>query len=181
MAQLPPYISTYTDVDHSIFDADDLVAEFWRVAFFINLWSGSIDALGKEDHFEVHIEIVEGELVEILPARGLIQRIQVEANVEDFVIKINEHTTGAPYRVYIVVRCLSKDTRFSVSSPSGEAHIFGINRTVYMPSQAIGNGFYTAALLCTYGADNGVMIQVMAGNSEEVAVDLDDVLTAVPQ
>ena len=58
MAAIPPYTSTYTDVDHSTMDATDLVAEFWRVAYFIDLWSGSIDAIGREDNFEVYIEII---------------------------------------------------------------------------------------------------------------------------
>ena len=181
MAVIPPYTSTYTDVDHATFDAADLVAEFWRVAFFIELWSGSIDAIGREDNFEVHIEIVTGELAEILPARGLIQRIEVEADVENFEIAIKEHTTGAPFRVYITVRCRNKDTRFTISSPAGETHIFGLNRAVYMPSQEIGDGFYTAALLCTYGSEKGLMVQVMAANPEAAEVNYDDVLTAVPQ
>jgi hypothetical protein len=180
MAVLPPYTNTYADVDHSLMDADDLVNEFWRVAYFLELWSGSIDAIGQEDNFEVFIEIVEGELAEILPARGLIQRIEVEADVESFEIAIKEHTTGAPFRVYIVVRCRSKATRFTVSAPAGETHLFGLNRSTFMPAQEIGDDFYSAALLCTYGSENGLMVQVMAANVEATEVDYDDVLTAVP-
>lgn len=181
MAVLPPYTSTYTDVEHSIMDAKDLVDEFWRVAYFIELWSGSIDAIGQEDNLEVHIEIVTGELAEILPLRGMIQRIEAEADVENFEIAVKEHTTGAPFRVYIAIRCRSKETRFTISTPSGEAHLFGINRTTYMPSQEIADGFYTAAMLCTYGSEKGVMVQVMAANTEATEVNYDDVLTAVPQ
>jgi hypothetical protein len=162
-------------------DAKDLVDEFWRVAYFIELWAGSIDAIGREDNFEVHIVIVEGELAEILPLRGMIQRIEVEADVESFEIAIKEHVAGAPFRIYITVRCRSKETRFTISTPSGEAHLFGINRTTYMPSQEIGDGFYTASLLCTYGSEKGLMVQVMAANTEADEVDYDDVLTTVPQ
>lgn len=180
MAVLEPYTSTYTDVDHSIMDADDLVNEFWRVAFFINLWSGSIDAIGREDHFEEHIEIVTGELAEIFPSKGLIQRLVVEANVETFEIKINKHEVGDPFRVYISIRCRSRNTRFTISAPSGEAHIFGINREVYMPSQEIGDDHYSAMVLCTFGSEQGVMVQVLAANPEQSEVDFDDVLTAVP-
>lgn len=181
MAVIPPYTSTYTDVDHSVMDADDLVNEFWRVSYFINLWGGVIDAIGQENNYDVYVEIIDGELAEIFPARGLIQRIEVAPDVENFEIKINEHTVGAPFRVFIIVRCGNKDTRFTISAPAGESHIFGINRTQYMPSQTIGDGYYTAALICTYGSENGVMIQACAGNPEETEVDFNDVLTAVPQ
>jgi hypothetical protein len=180
MSQLEPYTSTYSDVDDSIFDADDLVNEFWRVAYFLNLWGGSIDAIGREDHYEEYIEIVEGELAEILPARGLNQRLEVEADVEEFEVNIGPHTVGAPFRVYIVIRCRSNDTRFTVTGPSGEGHVFGINRSLYMPSQVLGDGFYNASIICTFGATKGVMIQVHAGNPEETLVDFDDPLTAVP-
>ena len=180
MSQLEPYTSTYSDVDGSIMDATDLVNEFWRVAYYLDLWGGSIDAIGREDRYEEYIEIVEGELAEILPVRGLIQRLEVEADVEEFEVNIGPHTTGAPFRVFIIIRCRSKDTRFTVTGPSGEAHRFGLNRTIFMPGQVLGDGFYNASIICTYGSTNGVMVQVHAANPEETAVDFDDVMTAVP-
>lgn len=181
MAQLIPYTSTYTDVDGTIMDADDLVNEFWRVAYFLELWGGSIDAIGQETNYDVYVETVEGELAEILPARGLIQRLDVDVGVETFEIAIREHTVGAPFRIYITVRCGSPDTRFSIRGLSGQTHIFGVNRSNYMPSQVITDGFYTATLICTYGGTDGVMVQVNAGNPEETEVTGDDMLTAVAQ
>jgi hypothetical protein len=181
MAVLEPYTSTYTDVDGSIMDADDLVNEFWRVAYFLDLWGGSIDAIGQTTDYTVYVQEVTGELAEILPQRGLIQRLEVAANVDTFEVAIREHTVGAPFRVYITVRCLSPDTRFTIRAPSGQSHVFGINRSIYMPSQVIADGFYTASLICTYGSEEGVMIQVHAANPEEDEVTLDDILTAVPQ
>lgn len=181
MAVLEPYTSTYTDVDGSIMDADDLVNEFWRVAYFLELWGGAIDAIGQETRYDVYVEIVEGELAEILPARGLIQRLEVAADVETFEIAIREHTAGAPYRVFVTVRCRSADTRFTIRAPSGQSHVFGVNRSILMPSQVITDGFYTAQLICTYGSENGVMIQAFSGNPEETTVDLNDQLTATPQ
>jgi hypothetical protein len=181
MAVLEPYTSTYTDVDGSIMDADDLVNEFWRVAYFLELWGGAIDAIGQETSYEVYIETVEGELAEILPQRGLIQRLEVAADVESFEIVIKEHTAGAPYRVFITVRCRSANTTFKIRSPAGESHIFGLNRQVLKPSQVITDGFYTAQLICTYGSENGVMVQAFSSNTEETEVNADDVLTAVPQ
>lgn len=179
-AALEPYTSTYTDVDGSTIDADDLVAEFWRVSYFLNLWGGSIDAIGREDHYEEYVYIVEGQLADILPANGLIQRLDVDAGVSEFEIKLNQHEAGDPYRLFIIVRCRNKETRFTISAPGGETHIFGINRETYMPSQVIGDGYFTASLICTYSQDRGLMIQVMAGNPEEDEIDFDDVLTAKP-
>jgi hypothetical protein len=181
MAQIPPYTSTYTDVDHSVMDADDLVNEFWRVSDFFNLWSGIIDPITEDNVFEIFITLTTGELAEILPARGLIQRIEVDPDVETFEIAVREHTTGAPFRIFIVVRCGNPDTRFFVTAPSGQSHIFGINRSIYMPGQVIGDGFYNASLILTYGAEKGVMIQVHAANPEEGEVSFDDVMTAVPK
>jgi hypothetical protein len=189
MAQLPPYTSTYTDVDGSIFDADDLVNEFWRVSEFMTLWAGSIEAIGQVDRYEAYVDVVTGELAEILPSSGLIQRLEVAAGVETFTVRIKPHEVGAPYRLYISIRCRSEDTRFQVEVPSGQSHIFGVNRTSYvfggtsapfMPSQVLGDGFYSAQLIVTFGSENGVMVQVMAGNPEESDVDFDDVLTVVP-
>jgi len=175
MAALEPYTSTYTDVDGSVMDADDLVNEFWRVAYFLELWGGSIDAIGQEVRYDTYVEEVEGELAEILPARGLIQRLEVEADVESFEIAIKEHNAGDPYRVYIVVRCRSKDTRFTITVPSGQSHVFGVNRTVYMPAQVLGDGFYNASLIVTYSQNTGVMVQVHAANDEEAAIDYNDI------
>lgn len=180
MAQLPLYTNTYADVDGSIMDADDLVDEFYRVAYFLALWADGGDAIDVDKIYETYIEEITGELAEILPSNGLIQRLDVAAGVETFEVQINEHTVGAPFRVFISIRCGSPDTRFTLSVPSGEAHIFGINRSVYMPSQVIGDGAYSASIICTYGSEKGVMVQVMAGNPEETEVDYDDVMTAVP-
>ena len=179
MAALEPYTSTFTDVDGSVMDADDLVNEFWRVAYFLGLWGGSIDAIGKKNNYEAYITKVEGELAEIFPANGLIQRLEVEADVDEFEIAIREHTTGAPYRIYTIVRCLSKDTRFRVRTLSGQSHIFGVNREIYMPSQVVTDGYYTAHLIATYGSQDGVMIQVHAANPEEAEIDVDDILQLV--
>lgn len=181
MAVLEPYTSTYTDVDGSIMDADDLVNEFWRVAYFLELWGGAIDAIGQETSYEVYVEEVEGELAEILPARGLIQRLEVAADVEQFEVAIREHTAGAPYRVFITIRCRSAATTFTIRSPAGQSHIFGVNRRVLKPSQVITDGFYTAQIICTYGSEEGVMIQAFSANTEETEVNADDQLTLVPQ
>jgi hypothetical protein len=178
---LEPYTSTYTDVDGSIMDATDLVDEFWRVAYFINLWSGSIANLGQEDHYEEHIEIVEGELAEILPSNGLIQKLLVEADVEEFAVDFGVRESGDPYRIHVVVRCRNPDTLFTVGSPSGESHRFGLNRDVFQPSPVIGDGYYNAAIIATYSKNQGVMVQVYANNAEATTVDKDDVLNAVPQ
>lgn len=180
MAALEPYTSTYTDVDGSIMDADDLVSEFWRVAYYLELWGGVIDAIGQETSYDLHVEIVTGELAPIYPAKGLIQRLEVDAGVDNFQIVIKEHTVGAPYRVFIIVRCGSPNTRFTVSGPAQQTHVFGVNRTTYMPSQVITDGWYTATLICTYGAEAGVMVQVHAGNPEETEVTLDDMQTVRP-
>jgi hypothetical protein len=181
MPALEPYTSTYSDVDGSVIDADDLVDEFWRVSHFMTMWAGSIEAIGREDHYEEYIQIVTGQLAEILPQNGLIQRLDVDASVVSFEVKINEHVVGDPYRVYINLRCRNKDTRFTLSTPSHESHVFGINREEYMPAQVISDGFYTATLICSYSQDRGVLIQVMAANPEETAIDFDDVLTIVPK
>jgi hypothetical protein len=189
MAQIPPYTSTYTDVDSSIMDADDLVAEFWRVSEFIALWSGSIEAIGQEDHFEEFIEIVTGELAEIIPANGLIQRFEVDASVESFDFTVLPHTIGAPFRVYVSLRCGSPNTTFRVSVPRGETHIFGVNRDLYQftqasepyqPSAVVGDGYFGATILVTYGSENGTMVQVFAHNPETALVNFNDVLTASP-
>lgn len=180
MAALEPYTSTYSDVDGSIMDADDLVNEFWRVAYYLDLWGGSIDAIGQETRYDTYVEVVEGELAEILPQRGLIQRLEVGAGVETFTVKINEHATGAPYRVYLTIRCANKDTRFSLSVPSGQTHVFGINRTSYMPSQVLGDGWYNATIIITYSQNTGVMVQVNAANPEEEEVTFDDMQQLVP-
>lgn len=181
MAVLEPYTSTYTDVDGSIMDADDLVNEFWRVAYFLDLWGGSIDAIGRETSYDVYIEEVNGSLAEILPGRGLIQRLDVAAGVETFEIAIREHTAGAPFRIYITVRCMSPNTRFTIRAPAGQSHVFGVNRSTYMPSQVIADGRYTATLICTYGSEQGIMVQVHAANPEEAEVTLNDILQLVPQ
>lgn len=181
MAALEPYTSTYTDVDGSIIDADDLVNEFWRVSDFLMLWSGSIEAIGREDHYEEFVTIVTGQLAEILPQNGLIQRLEVDASVQSFEVNIKQHEVGDPYRVYITIRCRSKNTRFTVETPAKESHVFGINRSEYMPAQVIGDGFYTATIICSYSQNTGVMVQVMAANLEEEAIDFDDVLTVVPK
>jgi hypothetical protein len=181
MANLEPYTSTYTDVDGSIMDADDLVNEFYRVAYYLNLWGGVVDAIGRDEETEVYVEIVEGELAEILPANGYIQRLEVAADVDTFEVAIRDHTEGAPFRVYIIIRCLNKDTRFTVSAPSGNSHTFGVNRTTYMPSQVIADGFYAASILCTYGSEDGVMVQIHAANPEETEVTENDVLQLVAQ
>ena len=180
MAALTPYTSTYTDVDGGIMDADDLVNEFWRVAYFIDLWSGSIDAIGRDTSYDIYVEKVSGQLAPIYPQRGLIQRLDVDATVDQFTVAIQPHETGDPYRVYISIRCRSKDTRFTVSGPSGEGHVFGINRSLYMPSQVVGDGFYNASIICTHSQNTGVMIQVQAANPEEELINYDDIQTAVP-
>jgi hypothetical protein len=189
MAQLEPYTSTYTDVDASVMDADDLVAEFYRVAEFLALWAGSIDAIGQEDHFEEFINIVTGQLAEVLPANGLIQRLMVDASVEEFTIQIGQHETGDPFRVFISIRCASPDTVFRLSVPTLQTHVFGVLREQfefftlsepYQPSAIIGDGYYGAMVICTYGSEAGVMVQVFAHNPEVTEVTFNDVLTAVP-
>lgn len=184
---LEPYTSTYQDVADSIVDAEDLVAEFWRVSYFINLWAGSIVAIGQEDDFTVYIEIVEGELAEIIPSNGLIQRFEVAADVEEFTLEVKKRVDGDPFRVYATIRCLSADTRFVLSVPGGEAHVFGLNHAPldpvqrYRPSQVITDGFFTSTVIMTYGSEEGVMVQVHGANPEESEVNYDDVLTAVPK
>jgi hypothetical protein len=52
---------------------------------------------------------------------------------------------------------------------------------VLKPSQVITDGFYTAQIICTYGSEEGVMIQAFSANTEETEVNADDQLTLVAQ
>jgi len=189
MAALEPYTNTYTDVADSIMDADDLVAEFWRVAYFLALWGEGVEAIGRKDEYTLYIEEIEGQLAEILPARGLIQRLEVSYDTEQFEVSIQPHTVGAPFRVYIVIRCANPNTRFTVSAPAGESHVFSVQRTQqefqstaerFMPSQVIADGWYTATVIVTYGSEKGVKVIVHSANPEEEVVDFNDVLSTRP-
>ena len=57
--------------------------------------------------------------------------------------------------------------------------MFGANRLEFKPAQINRDGYYTAVVIATYGATNGLMLKVFADNGEETVVETDDYLTAV--
>ena len=175
---LDQYTNTYTDVDNNVFDADDLVDEFERIADFINAWSESVGTGGIINTYEANVSI-ENNLIEGNPANGILQKFIVNDDVETMAVDFVAVGDGDPFRLYISLRFQNKDTVFTVSGPSGETHVFGVNRYEYSPSQVSADGFYTAMVIATYGKTNGLMIQVFADNSEADAVSANDALTVV--
>ena len=173
---LVPYTNTYSDVDGSIADSIDIVAEFDRVALFIAAWSDSYESIGLNS---VNNILVPGDGdYDVEPTLGLVQLLFVDAVAELININIKDRIEGDPYRIYLNMRFGSKSTQFTVSAPSGKTHIFGINRTTYSPSQVVNKGRYAASLIVTYGSE-GVHVQVYADNSETNAPDLDDLLQEI--
>jgi hypothetical protein len=175
---LEQYTNTYTDIDSNIFDSDDLVAEFNRVAYYINLWAASVGSGGIINTFEqritTNLDVVSGS-----PSNGILQKLIISNEVEEIAINFTSREEGDPYRIYISLRFQNKDSVFTVSGPSGETNMFAVNREEFSPSQVSAGGYYTAMLTATYGKDNGVMIGVFADNQEVTTVETDDTLTVV--
>ena len=172
------YTNTYADVDYAIFDSDDLVEEFFRVASFINAWAESVSSIGTTIVHEETV-LIEDTVVNGSPADGAIQKKIINSDVEHITINFTKRNDGDTYRIYMTLRFLNEDTTFSVSGPAGETHAFGVNKAIYKPSQVGVDGFYTAVIIATYGDANGVMINVFADNDEAVDVEGDDIQTAV--
>jgi len=172
------YTSTYTDIDYTIFDSDDLVDEFFRVASFINAWAESVSSIGTTIVNEETI-LIDDTIVNGSPADGAIQKKIIGGSVEHITINFTKRNEGDTYRIYMTLRFLNKDTTFSVSGPAGETHAFGVNKAVYKPSQVGVDSFYTAVIIATYSDASGVMINVFADNDEAVDVEGDDIQTAV--
>jgi len=175
---LDPYTNTYTDIDSNIFDSDDLVNEFWRVAEYLNNWVDSYQSIGTTITNERNIDL-SGHIVNITPASGILQKLTIDADVEEVVLNFKERNDGDPFRIFLSLRFRSKTTVFTVSGPAGQTHAFGINRAEYSPSQVLADGYYTAFVVATYGATNGLMLTVYADNQEATEVGLDDILTVV--
>jgi hypothetical protein len=172
---LTPYTSTYTDVTTNIFDSDDLLDEFDRIAEFMAAWIASYESIGIGV-----IDFNSGENVtndvNVFPTSMINQRI-IDASVTTVNINFPKRSDGDPYRIYTVLRFVDKDTTFTVSGPAGSTHIFGVNREVYTPSQVEADGYYAATIMTTYSESGGVIINVFADNTEATAVDGNDVLT----
>lgn len=178
---LEPYTNTYVDIDGNIFDSDDLVNEFNRVAQYINTWAASVESIGTTNFYEETI-LFEQTVIIGSPSFGIIQKMDINEDAESVVINFIERETGDPYRIYMTLRFRSPDTTFTVSGPAAETHAFGLNRGSYSPSQQVSaSGFYTAVVVATYGDANGVLINVYADNTEATDVETDDLLTAVAQ
>ena len=172
-----PYTSTYTDIDTNIFDSDDLVNEFFRVAEFMNAWSQSIDSIGTVNVFTKNITIVNN-IIAVAPLDGLIQSMIIADDVENIVVDFTEREEGETYRIYLTLRFQSKSTTFTVSGPAGTTHIFGLNAESFSPSQVSADGYFTAMVIATYGT-NGMMINVFADNSESASVSGNDIQSVV--
>ena len=172
---LEPYTNTYTDVDGSIADADDILEEYDRIELFIGDWLASIEKIGDTIVNEYEIEI-DGDF-DIDPALGLIQKVIVDLVVEEFNLNILPKGDTDPHRIYLTLRFRSPSTTYTISAPSG-SHLFGVNRTIYSPSQVIVDGFYASFVMITYGSV-GTMVKVFADNTEETAVAGDDILQSV--
>jgi len=172
---LTPYTNTYTDTDGSIADADDIVAEFDRVATFINAWADSYESIGLTEVFKHTVLTDDTDILDIDPALGLVQTAIIDATVTEIDFNILDRASSDPYRVYLSLRFASKATTFTVSAPSGVTHVFGVNKSEYTCSQTVNKGYYVASVIVTY-ATNGLHIQVYADNPEEDAPTLDDAL-----
>ena len=173
---LVPYTSTYTDIDTNIFDADDLLNEFNRVAEFINTWALSIESIGTVETYDEVVTITK-DIVNGYPSNGTLQKLLVASDAEEFTIDFQPRGDGDPYRILMTIRCQNKDTRFRVSGPAGTTHVFGVNKSLFSPSQVIGSGYYTALVVATYGT-TGLFINVFADNTEASTVESNDILTA---
>jgi len=177
---LERYTNTYTDVDSNIFDADDLVEEFNRVAEYINAWAASIESIGTVSVYEQYIT-TESNVVTGSPSNSVVQQVVVNQELESIIVNFTERQEGDPFRVYMVLRFENKDTTFTVSGPSGQTHAFSVNKGSYRPCQTQTDGFYTAVVIATYGDAHGVFINVFADNDEIVDVENDDIQTVVAQ
>ena len=173
---LVPYTNTYTDTDGSIADSGDIVAEFDRVALFINAWADSYDSIGLTS---VSKETVtdDGDH-DIEPSIGLVQAIRINADVSTVNFNIKARQDGDPYRIYMSLRFGASATRFTVSAPAGSSSVFSVNQDDFMPSLTSANGFYPATVIVTYGSDS-VHVQVFAHNNEATEVTIDDILQGV--
>jgi len=174
---LAPYTSTYTDINTNIMDSDDLVNEFLRIKTFLDEWSASIETIGTVNIHEETVTITETD-IGVDPSDGLMQKRLIADNIESVAVAFGERADAATYRVYLSLRFQNKSTTFTVNGPSGQTHLFGVNRTEYVPSQEPADGYYTALVIATYGT-NGLIVNVFANNTEADEVDSDDILTAV--
>jgi len=175
---LEKYTNTYTDINTNIFDSDDLVAEFGRVATFLNSWSQSINKIGTVTVVEERITILD-TIFNVDPADGLLQSLKIADDVSNLSVIFDERTEeGDTYRVYLSLRFQNKSTTFTVNGPAGQTHLFGVNKISYLPSQVVADGFYTALVIATYGT-SGLLVNVFADNDEITAVSSDDILSTV--
>ena len=172
---LEPYTSTYIDVANSVIDAQDLLAEFDRVAEYLNGWIQSYEGIGTQTVTYIDRIIDDDPIIRPL---GLIQQIIVSADLDRVDFNFAEREEGNPHRVYNVIRFESKSTVFTVNGPAGETHVFGRNKAVLSPSQVQADGYYCAVAMVSYSQNQGVFIQVFADNDESSdTVGGDDVLT----
>ncbi len=171
-----PYTNTYADVDGSVADSDDIVAEFDRVSTFIKAWNKAYQLISFSGVNEYNIS--EDGDVNILPSLGFMQVVKVDSNVTTVNINANQRGDEDPYRVYLSLRFGSKNTTFTVSAPAGESHLFGLNQETYNPSQVAKDGWYAAVIIITYGTD-AAHVQVFAHNSESSSADIGDILQEI--
>jgi|GEM_PF-4321308 len=173
---LIPYTNTYVDIDGSIADSDDIVAEFDRVEAFIAAWSDSYQKIGITI-VRKHTVPGDGDF-DIDPSQGFIQTLNIDAGVTDLNINFLSRSTGDPHRIYVVLRFGSKDTMYTVSGPAATTTVFGVNRQEYMPSQVNKDGKFAGSVIATYGTD-ALHLQVYADNQETIEVGTDDVLQGI--
>ena len=174
---LVPYTNTYTDTDGTIADSDDIVAEFDRLSVFIAAWADSYETIGVTNvqTYEVPFDELS---YDIDPSNGFIQSLLIDAVVEDINFNFVAREDGDPYRVYVVLRFASKDTRYTVSGPAGSSSVFGVSQAEYLPSQASKDDKYAGTIIATYGTD-ALHLQVYADNDETDAVGSDDPLQGI--
>lgn len=170
---LAPYTNTYTDIDGGIADSDDIVAEFDRLEAFINAWAESYQNIGTS--FVTTHKIDGSGTFDLDPAAGFIQSLVIDSGVENININFKARADGDPYRIYVTLRFRSKETRYTVSGPSGRTTVFGVNQGEYMPSQVSRDDAFAGAFIATYGTD-ALSIQVYADNDEITLVETDDLL-----
>lgn len=172
---LEPYTNTYTDTDGIIADSGDIVAEFDRIEAFIAAWAESYGGIGSTVRT---IKIAGIDTYDLDPASGFVQSLIIDADVADININFKSREDGDPYRVYVILRFGSKDSRYTLSGPASRTTIFGINREEYLPSQVSKNGYFAGSIIATYGTDS-LHLQVYADNVEDTTVESDDYLQGI--
>ncbi len=174
---LIPYTNTYSDTDGTIADSDDIVNEFDRIALFISAWADSYQAIGATVVQVREIPFDESSH-DIDPSDGLIQSFLIDAVVEDINFNFVAREDGDPYRIYVILRFASKETRYTVSGPAGSSSVFGVSQAEFLPSQVSKSGRYAGTIIATYGSD-ALHLQVYADNTEDDVVGVDDTLQGI--